>query len=238
MTSKRGWLIAIVIAVMPAIVAVTIYFTIGRIETRYEMVGPPKPEAPPDLAKLRPAFSAGLQALQQKDGPAAVRHFSSFKCGQRDVVAVLNAARDIAVKNPRAPQAGDAISILRLLTSQKPTDPIKLTSPQRLERAVSLLRDGDPQNALAELNTFDTARAFAEFRLPIQLNKGLALNQLHRYEESNKMLEPLASGPYKIAIPAIYTASKNHRLLALAINPIVNKTIIVKQRVGTIRVPA
>ncbi|HEY8131416.1 MAG TPA: lytic transglycosylase domain-containing protein [Thermoanaerobaculia bacterium] len=330
MTSKRGWLMAIVIAVMPAIVAVTIYFTIGRFETRYELVGPPKPEAPPDLAKLRPAFSAGLQALQQKDGPAAVRHFSSFNCGQRDVeeyrlyflangyqlagsprsvrttlarlwsrtprlvywsdaaftlgalynaagdwnhasavyraiatrsdqspvsanarwqylntrfaagdvAAVLSTARDIAVKNPRAPQAGDAIAILRSLTLQKPTDPIKLTSPQRLERAVSLLRDGDPQNALAELNTFDTARAFAEFRLPIQLNKGLALNQLHRYEESNKLLEPLASGPYKIAIPAMYTASKNYHLLALAINPIVNKTIIVRQRVGTIRVPA
>jgi hypothetical protein len=103
---------------------------------------------------------------------------------------------------------------------------------------VGLLRDGDPQNALAELNTFDTAGAFADVRLPIQLNKGLALNQLHRYEESNKMLDPLASGPYKFAIPAIYTTSKNYRLLSLSINPIVNKIIIVKQRVGTIRVPA
>jgi len=329
MTSKRGWLIAIVIAVIPAIVAVTIYFAIGR-ETRHELVGPPKPEAPPDLAKMRPAFSAGLQALQQKDGPAAVRHFSSFECGQRDVeeyrlfflangyqlagnprsvrvtlaelwsrsprlvywsdaaftlgglysaaadwnhasavyraiaarsdqssvsanarwqylntrfaagdvAAVLNTARDIAVKNPRAPQAGDAISILRSLTSQKPTDPIKLTPAQRLERAVGLLRDGDPQNALAELNTFDTAGDFADVRLPIQLNKGLALNQLHRHEESSQLLEPLASGPFKIAIPAIYTASKNYRVLSLSINPIVNKTIIVRQRVGTIRVPA
>jgi soluble lytic murein transglycosylase-like protein len=330
MTSKRGWLIAIIVAVIPAIAAVTIYFTIGRFETRYELVGPPKPEAPPDLAKLRPAFSAGLQALQRKDGPAAVRHFSSFKCGQRDVeeyrlfflangyqltgntqsvrttlaqlwsrsprlvywsdaafslgglygaagdwnhasavyrviasrselspvsangrwqylntrfaagdvTAVLNAAREIAVKNPRAPMAGDAISILRSLTALKPADPIKLTPGQRLERAVSLLRDGDPQNALAEMNTFDTTGAFADVRLPIQLNKGLALNQLRRYEESNKMLDPLASGPYKIAIPAIYTASKNYRLLSLSINPIVNKIIIVKQRVGTIRVPA
>jgi soluble lytic murein transglycosylase-like protein len=329
MTSKRGWLIAIVIAVIPAIVAVAIYLTIGR-ETRNELVGPPKPEAPPDLAKLRPAFSAGLQALQQKDGTAAVKHFSSFKCGQRDVeeyrlfflangyqlagnprsvrmtlaelwarsprlvywsdaaftlgglygaagdwnhasavyhviasrsdqssisanarwqylttrfaagdvTAVLNTARDIAVKNPRAPQAGDAISILRSLTSQKPADPIKLTPGQRLERSVGLLRDGDPQNALAEMNTFDTAGDFADVRLPIQLNKGLALNQLHRYEESSKLLELLASGPFKIAIPAIYTASKNYRLLSLSINPIVNKTIIVRQRVGTIRVPA
>ena len=330
MTSKRGWLIAITIAILPTIVAVTIYFTIGRRATRWELVGPPKPEAPPDLAKLRPAFSAGLEALQRKDGPAAVKHFSSFKCGRRDVeeyrlfflangyqlagnsrfmrvtlaelwgrpprmvywsdagfilgglysaaadwdhasavyrgiaehsdqspisanarwqylntrfaagdvAAVLNAARDIAVKNPRAPQAGDAISILRSLTSQRPADPIKLTTAQRLERAVSLLRDGDPQNALAEMNTFDTAGAFANVRLPIQLNKGLALNQLHRYEESNKLLEAIASGPYKFAIPAIYTASKNYRMLSLSINPIVNKTIIVKQRVGTIRVPA
>jgi soluble lytic murein transglycosylase len=75
-----------------------------------------------------------------------------------------------------------------------------------------------------------------ELRLPLRLNRGLALHRLRRYEESSKVLEPLAAGPYKIAIPAIYHASKNYRLLALSINPLVNKTIIVRQRVGNVRV--
>ncbi|HEX9500453.1 MAG TPA: lytic transglycosylase domain-containing protein, partial [Thermoanaerobaculia bacterium] len=50
--------------------------------------------------------------------------------------------------------------------------------------------------------------------------------------------EPMASGPFKFAIPAMYTASKNYRALAAGINPIVNKVIIVRQRVGSIRVRA
>src|SRR5262249_38145183 len=148
-----------------------------------------------------------------------------------DVDAVLAAARDIAVKNPTTAQAADAINVLRSLMSLPPTAPITaLTAGQRLERAVSLLRDGSPGNALAELNTFPLEGEFAPLRLPIELNRGLALNQLGRYDESNKVLDPLGSGPFKIAIPAIYTASKNYRALSAAINPIVNKTIIVKQR--------
>jgi soluble lytic murein transglycosylase-like protein len=156
-----------------------------------------------------------------------------------DIDDVLHVARDIAIKNPTAAQAGDAIAIIRTLTSLPPTAPItSLTPGQRLERAVSLLRDGSPDNALAELNTFPVTGEFAPLRLPIELNRGLALNQLGRYDDSNKVLEALASGPYKIAIPAIYTASKNYRALSDAINPVVTKTIIVKQRAGTIRVPA
>ena len=156
-----------------------------------------------------------------------------------NIAAVLATARDIAVKNPTMPQAGDAIAIIRSLMSLPPTAPITaLATPQRLERAVSLLRDGDPQNALAELNTFPLTGEFAPLRIPIELNRGLALNQLGRYDESNKVLEALVSGPYKIAIPAIYTASKNYRALSASINPIVTKTIIVKQRAGNIRVPA
>ncbi|HJT18629.1 MAG TPA: transglycosylase SLT domain-containing protein, partial [Thermoanaerobaculia bacterium] len=147
-------------------------------------------------------------------------------------------ARDIAVKNPTTAQAGDAIAIIRSLTSSPPTQPIQLEARQRLERAVSLMRDGDPDNALAEMNTFPLTGEFAPLRLPIELNRGLALNQLRRYDDSNKVLEPLGSGPYKIAIPAIYTASKNYRALSASINPIVNKTITVKERKGTIRVPA
>jgi soluble lytic murein transglycosylase-like protein/TolA-binding protein len=161
---------------------------------------------------------------------------SRFAAG--DPRAVLDAARDLLLRNPRAPQAADAISVVRSLSSLSPTEPLELTDAERLQRAVSLLRDGDPKDALVELNALEASIPPRDLRVPIQLNRGLALNQLRRYEESNKVLEPLVSGPYKFAIPAIYHASKNYRALAAAINPLVNKTIVVRQRVGTIRVPA
>src|SRR5205809_3030913 len=140
---------------------------------------------------------------------------AKFAAGEID--DVLQVARDIAVKNPTTAQAGDAIAIIRSLTSLPPTAPITaLTAGQRLERAVSLLRDGSPDNAVAELNTFPLTGEFAPLRLPIELNRGLALNQLRRYDDSTRVLEPLTSGPYKIAIPAVYTASKNYRALSEA----------------------
>ena len=294
------------------------------------MIPPPKPEAPPDLEKLRPAFTSGLDALNRGDAAGAIRQFSSFRFGERaveqyrlyflaiayrlngdgrsarltlgklwsrparlvywedvgtnlgaayaaagdwdhamavyreiarrtdrspvaanarwqllnacfaagDAKGVLDAAHDLVIKNPRAPQVADAIAILRSLMSLTPKDPLELTDADRLQRAVSLLRDGDPKSALAELDALAAAGPPADLKLPVQLNRGLALNQLHRFEDSNKVLDPLASGPFKIAIPAIYHAAKNYRVLAASINPIVNKTIIVKQRVGSVRVPA
>src|SRR5207237_3294036 len=50
------------------------------------------------------------------------------------------------------------------------------------------------------------------------------------------ILDPMARSAYKFAIPAIYTASKNYRVLSNLINPMVNKVIVVRQRVGTIKV--
>jgi soluble lytic murein transglycosylase-like protein len=328
MMSWRRRLLAIILAVSP-VIAFAVFVIIQSRQHR-EISAPPKPEAPPDLEKLRPAFTEGLGALQRGDGPAAVTLFSSFKFGGRaveeyrlyflasgyqllgnrraaretlgqlwsrsprlvyrndvgfnlgglystladwshagaiyqeiassadqspiaatarwqlinarfaagDPKAVLDTARDLVVKNPRAPQAADAIALLRSLNSLAPTDPIKLTDAQRLQRAVSLLRDGDPKNALAELNALAAAGPPTDLKLPIELNRGLALNQLHRYEDSNKVLASLASGAFKFAIPAIYHMAKNYRVLAASINPMVNKTIVVRQRVGTIRVPA
>jgi soluble lytic murein transglycosylase-like protein len=155
-----------------------------------------------------------------------------------DVGAIFHAARDMVIKNPRAPQTSDAIAIVRSLNGQGTNEALKLTAAERLERAVSFMRDGDPQNALDELKVLEAGGVPAELRLPLQLNRGLALNHLRRFEESNRALEPLAAGPFKIAIPAIYHASKNYRVLAASINPMVNKTIIVRQRVGTTRVHA
>jgi soluble lytic murein transglycosylase-like protein len=154
---------------------------------------------------------------------------SSFARG--DIASILYDARSIAIRNPRAAQAPHAIELVRALTGVAKDAPIKLSDAERLTRAVSLLRDGDPQSALNELNAELNALDSAGLRLPIQLNRGLALNQLRRYDDSNKVLEPLASGPFRIAIPAIFFASQNYRALSSSINPMVTKTIVVKQLV-------
>jgi soluble lytic murein transglycosylase-like protein len=154
---------------------------------------------------------------------------SSFARG--DIASVLYDARNIAIRNPRAAQASHAIELVRAITGVAKDAPVKLSDAERLTRAVSFLRDGDPQNALDELTALDASGVPADLRLPMELNRGLALNQLHRFEESNKVLEPLASGAYRIAIPAIFTASQNYRALSSFINPMVTKTIVVKQQV-------
>jgi soluble lytic murein transglycosylase len=319
-------MIAIVAVLVPVLAIVTLLVVLLRPKNR-EFVVPAKPEAPPDLEMLRPAFVAGLDALRHGDGVEAVTQLSSFHFGRRaveeyrlyylgsalqvsgdvtrarttlaalwrrdpafvlrpdatsrlgalyktagdwthaaevfaditthtsdsnvaatarwntiesgfargDVATMLYAARNIAIKNPRAPQAPLAIEMARAIAGLPAEAPVKLTDGERLERAVSLMRDGDPEHASEELDALQTAGPPPNLRTPVQLNRGLALNQLHRYDESTKALEPLASGPYRFAIPAIFTASQNYRSLALSINPMVTKTVVVKQQVGTIK---
>src|SRR5436305_1108843 len=147
---RRPWVIAVTAIVLAAGIGGALFFWLKPSASR-EIVAPTRPEAPPDLAKLQPKFSAALDAMRRGD-PAS---------------------------------AGDAIAIIPSLTSLPPTAPITaLTAGQRLERAVSLLRDGSPDNAVAELNTFPLTGEFAPLRLPIELNRGLALNQLRRYDDS------------------------------------------------------
>lgn len=283
----------------------------------------PKPEAPPDLEKLRPTFTAGVDALNAKKGADAAAKLGSFTFGKRaveeyrlwllgqalqmaknapqaratlaqlwvrgpkgvyrddagfaltslyteagdyqnafdtaaalasdstssdnaakarmtameaamamgDASAVLFAARNVAIKNPAAAPAGDAIAVVQSLTSLAADRPIKLTPRERLERAVSFLRDGDGQNCLDEITLMEQIGIPADLRLPVQLNKGLALQQLRRLEDSNKLLEPLTGGPYRVSVPALYFAARNYRTLSASINPIVNKVITVRQKV-------
>ena len=323
---KRWLVIAITIVVAAGLIAIGIYF-VRTPTTHREQQTRAKPEAPPDLAKLRDTYTAGLDALQRGDGPDAVKHFSSFRFGSRaveqyrlyllangyqvagdkksaritlarlwaisptlaywedagfnlgglyrsvadwdhsadvyggiavrsptpsvtatarwntiedrfvrgDIDAVLYAARNIGIKSPRAAQAGDALDVVRSLSSMPKDSAIKLSPAERLERGVCLLRDGDPQNAFDELTALEPA-APESLRDPVELNRGLALFQLNRFEDANKVLEPLASHAYKIAIPSIYFASKGYRVLASSIDPYVYKTVLQRKQVGTVKV--
>ena len=323
--SRRRLLLIDLLLLLGAIVAVAVHFAIR--ERTKERGGTTlvrqKPQAPPDLEKLRATFTAGLDALNHKKGAEAAKQLGSFTFGGRavdeyrlwflaqaqrlandhpharetlaqlwardpggidrddagfaltslyaeagdyrhvfetatslalradnadnaanarmtamqaalaagDVSGVLFAARSAAIKDPASAPAGDAIAVVQSLTSLAPDRPIKLTPRERLERAVSFLRDGDGQNCFDEIAFMEQLGVPSDLKLPLLLNKGLALMQLRRFEESNKVLESLAGGPYRVAIPAIYFSARNYRTLSASINPIVNKVITVRQKV-------
>src|SRR5947209_7067007 len=324
MRVRRGWVVAVAAVLAPVLIVVGVLRLRQMRVHQREFVVPAKPEAPPDLEKLRPAFTAALDAIHRRDGAEAAKQLAAFHFGKRavdeyrmyylatayqlandslrarttladllsrppafvhfadaglnlgalyaaiadwrhaadtyasvatkaddsnvaasarwsaidsrfargDIAAVLYDARSIAIKNPRSPQAVHALELARAILGA----PMKFTAAERLERAVSFLRDGDAQNAFDELALLEANGVPADLRTPMLLNRGLALNQLRRFEDSNKVLEPLAGGPYRIAIPAIYTAAKNYRTLSASINPTVNKVITVRQQVGTMKV--
>src|ERR1700686_4251231 len=87
MKLSRGWFVAVTLLVVAALLVVGVLVYLQRGIPGRETYVPPKPIAPPDLAKLRPAFMAGLDALQHKDGGAAVKQLSSFTFGNRVVEA-------------------------------------------------------------------------------------------------------------------------------------------------------
>ena len=125
--------------------------------------------------------------------------------------------------------------MLRALCSLQPDEPLPLTPGERLERGVSLLRDGDPRNAYVELTALGP---FAPESLAqaIVLNRGLALYQMRGYQDAIHVLESLTSGSCKVAIPSLYHLSKSYRFLANSIDPTITKTIIEKKRVGNVKV--
>src|SRR5438270_9616981 len=160
---------------------------------------------------------------------------SHFMSG--DIDGTLEAARATAIKSPRAPQAIDALAVARTIEGVPPNGTVAMTAAERLERGVALMRDGDPQTAYDGLTALDGS-APASLPDAIQLNRGLTLSQLRRYDDSNKLLEPMAGGAFKYAIPAIATAAKNYRALSASINPIVIKQVTQRQKVGNVKVRA
>ncbi len=309
---RRKWIVTTVVVLVG--IGLTIIGSLYlRPRRKHEPVSAHKPEAPPDLQKLRDQYLAGLAAIHDNDGAKAASTLAAFSfrgrvveeyrlyylgrafelandhadarrvyaelwqrgshaviaddAAQRlaalyaesgdfanaaevydsldsgaarwgaieshfitgDIDGVIEAARATAVKSPRSPQAADALGVAKTMGT------MELTPAERLERGVALMRDGDPQNAYDELTALDGA-APASLHDPIQLNRGLALSQLRRYDESNKLLEPMAGGAFKFAVPAIYFAAKNYRALSASINPIVIKQVTVRQKVGNVKV--
>lgn len=151
-----------------------------------------------------------------------------------DLAGALFSARNIAIKSPRAPEAAEAIALAKAILGLGEDDNLPLTPAERLERANALLDAGDAQNALEELTALESDAPHMRGTTAVQ--RGIALNKLRRYEDSNKVLEPLTSGPYKQSIPALRYAARNYAILASAIDPNVTKTIKEKKRKGSVKV--
>jgi soluble lytic murein transglycosylase-like protein/TolA-binding protein len=325
---RRRWLfITVLVLVIGGLAAVTVFFVIPRRETHEVEAPPPKPEAPPDLKKLRDAFVAGMKAMQNDDGAEAAHQFASFTFGKRrveeyrlyylgnsyqltgnanaarttlaelwsraprlihandvafnlanlyvehgdwrraadvyaslarrddslppvtaaarlgaararldegDIAGALYAARSIVIHNPRANEAKEALAIVRAITATTDKDPLPLTASERIDRAIALTFSEDPQTALEELTALEPAAP--HLRDEIELRRGIALSYLNRYEDSNKVLEPLTSRSFKVAIPALRYTAKNYTILSSAINPFVIKNVKEKKKVGTVNV--
>jgi soluble lytic murein transglycosylase-like protein len=151
-----------------------------------------------------------------------------------DLPGALYAARNITIHHPNSKVAAQADAFVRAVEGIDAQAPLRLSFEERLERTEALLASQDPQNAIEELDAMKP-NAPASLMPAIELQRGIALHRLRRYEDSNKVLEPLTSGPYKYAIPALSYASRNYTIVSTAINPTVYKTIKEKKRVGTIK---
>src|SRR5205085_3847975 len=152
-----------------------------------------------------------------------------------DLAGAFYAARRVAIETPSAKEAGDALAFARRVSGIADGGTIVFNAEERLERAISLIRENDPQTAVDELSILAPV-APKSIKDDVELNRGIALYQVHRYEDAIKVLDPLAGGAFDVAIPAIDHASKSYRALANSINPIVIKTIVEKKKVGTVKV--
>lgn len=286
---------------------------------------PPAAPAPPELARHRQQFMAGIQALERRDAAEAEQHLGAFSFGSRPVeeyrlyhlsralklqgkndlalkalsrlwrreprliywpeaalelselyeargafgesarvlrhganrasnpllasrarsklietafysgnsALMFLAAKDIVVGSPRTPGVSAAATLMRSMMGLDRSQAIVLSVPDRVVRAETLRRDGAPLIALEEITGIEAAAFPSPWRERIALAKGMALASLRRYEESNRHLEPITSGYFKYAIPAIAQAAKNYERLAASINPVTIKVVTEKQKAGT-----
>lgn len=180
---------------------------------------------------------ATLAGRAQKPEMAASARWNAAgaRLNTGDIAGALFAARNILIQHPKAKEADDAAALVRALLGLDAKATVPFTPSERLERAKNLMQGQDPQNALEELTALEKA-APGDLALEIQLQKGIALHRLRRFEDSNKVLEPLTSGYLKYAIPALQTASRNYAIVAAAIDPNVTKVVKEKKKVGTVKV--
>ncbi|MGA7615620.1 MAG: hypothetical protein WBX15_10625, partial [Thermoanaerobaculia bacterium] len=150
-----------------------------------------------------------------------------------DPGAVLYAVRNLIVESPKSAEARAAFATYRAMLSIPDDTPVPLTLRERVVRCEHLLRDGDPAAALAELDAIAPLAAETSTRYRVTLDRGIALQRLARFEESDRVLQPLFATYYRYAVPALQNSARNLRALADSIHAETSRTIKVRQRAGT-----
>lgn len=148
-----------------------------------------------------------------------------FRAG--DVGGAMQAALALVVEHPASPDAKEAEAVLAALGGAP------LTDRQKIARASALLAAGHPRDAMASVAALEVESLPQSLANELRLFRGRALARLGALENSDEMLEPLFSGPYRFAIPALELSAANRRALALAINPVEYRTVKVRERAGT-----
>jgi soluble lytic murein transglycosylase len=187
-----------------------------------------------DYAKSAAVYAAVATRADTPDVAATARWRAAMnRLRAGDLSGAFYSARALVIHSPAAKEAKDASALVRALAGIPSTAPIPLTPSERYERAVGLIAGAKQQDAVIELAALEAAAP--NLKMAAQVQRGIALHQLKKYEDSNKALEPLTSGPYKHAIPALRYAAKNYAIVASAINPEVIKTVKERKKVGTVK---
>lgn len=187
-----------------------------------------------DFTESAAVYAAIARRSAVRDVAATARwRAATARLQSGDVSGALFNARSLVIHSPAANEAKDASALVRTLIGLPSTAPLPLTPTERLDRATGLMSGGKQVDAITELAALEAGAP--HLRMAAQVHRGIALHQLRRYEESNKVLEPLTSGPFKHAIPALRHAAKNYAIVASSINPEIIKTVKERKKVGTIK---
>lgn len=178
-----------------------------------------------------------LGTLASKAGSPPVEGAAHMRLGEvslyrADPAGILSSARAIVVESPKSLFAKDAEALLRSMHGVTPDSALPLTLNERVERARNLIRDGDPAAVLAELTAGDLASLPFGLGQEARLQRGIALHRLRRFDESNRVLEPLLAGNFRWAIPAIDHQARSYQALAASINSMQSKVVIERKKVG------
>jgi len=187
-----------------------------------------------DLQRSAEVYAALARRADVPDVAANARWRAALtRLRAGDVAAALYNARAILIDSPSSPEAKEAGALVQALSGLPPRTAYPLTPSERLDRVTALSATANPDDALLEIDVLE--RTAPQLREAVQVQRGIALHRLRRYEDSNKVLEPLTSGPFKYATPALQYAAKNYAIVSASINPEVIKTVKERKRVGTVK---
>ncbi|MBW3671103.1 MAG: lytic transglycosylase domain-containing protein [Acidobacteria bacterium] len=131
-----------------------------------------------------------------------------------DVGGVFRSALDLSISFPESSPADGALDLVAELRGAPGGE--ALSPSERLSRAEILLERRMYPQAVHLAGRIDPGSFDEDDTMRLTLVTGSALGRLGRHKESEEVLAPLFSGPYRFAIPALEASARNRRLMASA----------------------